>query len=41
MDVNLVLDKDKPELIDEWQEVPAIWHAVRFKCDQDKEKRYY
>ena len=31
MDVNLVLDKEKPELIDEWQEVPAIWDAVRFK----------
>lgn len=41
MDVNLVLDKDKPELIDEWQEVPAIWDAVRFKCDQDKEKGKY
>ena len=38
MDVNLVLDKEKPELIDEWQEVPAIWDAVRFKCDQDTEK---
>ena len=41
MDVNLVLDKDKPELIDEWQEVPAIWDAVRFKCDQDNEKGKY
>lgn len=41
MDVNLVLDKDKPELIDEWQEVPTIWDAVRFKCDQDKEKGKY
>ena len=41
MDVNLILDKDKPELIDEWQEVPAIWDAVRFKCDQDSEKGKY
>lgn len=41
MDVNLILDKDKPELIDEWQEVPAIWDAVRFKCDQDNEKGKY
>ena len=41
MDVNLVLDKDMPELIDEWQEVPAIWDAVRFKCDQDAEKGKY
>lgn len=41
MDVNLVLDKEQPETIDEWQEVPAIWDAVRFKCDQDKEKGKY
>lgn len=41
MDVNLVLDKEKPELIDEWQEVPAIWDAVRFICDQDSEKGKY
>lgn len=41
MDVNLILDKDKPELIDEWQEVPAIWNAIRFKCDQDNEKGKY
>ncbi len=41
MDVNLVLDKDKPELIDEWQEVPAIWDAIRYKCDEDKEKGKY
>lgn len=41
MDVNLVLDKEKPELIDEWQEVPAIWDAVRFKCDQDTKKGKY
>ena len=37
MDVNL----EMPELIDEWQEVPAIWDAVRFKCDQDKNKGKY
>lgn len=41
MDVNLVLDKDMPELIDEWQEVPAIWDAIRFKCDQDSKKGKY
>ena len=41
MDVNLILKKEKPELIDEWQEVPAIWDAVRFQCDQDKEKGKY
>ena len=41
MDVNLIMDKEKPETIDEWQEVPAIWDAVRFKCDQDNEKGKY
>lgn len=41
MDVNLILNKEKPELIDEWQEVPAVWDAVRFKCDQDSEKGKY
>ncbi len=41
IDVNLILDKDKPELIDEWQEVPAVWDAVRFKCDLDDGKGKY
>ena len=41
MDVNLILDKEFPLLIDEWQEVPAIWDAIRFKCDQDNIKGKY
>lgn len=41
MDVDIVLDKEAPELIDEWQEVPALWDAIRFKCDQDKIKGKY
>lgn len=41
MDVNLVLGKEQPQTIDEWQEVPAIWDAVRFKCDQDNQKGKY
>ncbi|MBQ9314638.1 MAG: ATP-binding protein [Clostridia bacterium] len=41
MDVNLILDKEAPETIDEWQEVPQIWDAVRYKCDEDKEKGKY
>ena len=36
MNVDLVLNKEYPQLIDEWQEVPAIWDGVRFKCDEDK-----
>ncbi|MDR3283326.1 MAG: AAA family ATPase [Candidatus Methanoplasma sp.] len=27
------LDREPPLLIDEWQEVPGIWDAVRFKVD--------
>ncbi len=34
----LILDGDKPRLIDEWQEVPSIWDAVRGKVDQINEK---
>lgn len=41
MDVNLILDREAPETIDEWQEVPQIWDAIRYKCDEDKEKGKY
>lgn len=41
MDVDLVLNAEQPELIDEWQEVPAVWDAVRFKCDEDKKRGKY
>lgn len=30
---DLVLQGDYPRLIDEWQEVPALWDAVRGKVD--------
>ena len=30
----LALEGTKPHLIDEWQEVPGIWDAVRFDADQ-------
>lgn len=30
----LVLDGEFPRLIDEWQEVPPIWDAVRYRVDQ-------
>ena len=33
MNPSLVLDGEKPRLIDEWQTVPPIWDAVRFKID--------
>jgi hypothetical protein len=34
IDPKLALDGDSPRLIDEWQEVPEIWDAVRFEVDQ-------
>ena len=36
-----VLMGKKPLLIDEWQEVPGIWDAVRFASDRTKEKGMY
>ena len=41
MNVDLILNKEYPELIDEWQEVPAIWDGVRFKCDEDQKRGKY
>ena len=34
----LVLEGAAPRLIDEWQEVPPIWDAVRYKVDQTGKK---
>lgn len=34
----LVLEGEYPRLIDEWQEVPEIWDAVRFIVDRDGKK---
>lgn len=33
----MVLEGDVPRLIDEWQEVPSLWDAVRHKVDQKPE----
>ena len=38
---DLVLDGEFPRLIDEWQEVPQIWDAVRSKVDQTGRKGQY
>lgn len=38
IDPKLVLDGDVPRLIDEWQEVPEIWDAVRFVVDKRGKK---
>lgn len=37
----LILEGELPRLIDEWQEVPSIWDAVRSKVDQTGEKGQY
>ncbi|MDR0311460.1 MAG: DUF4143 domain-containing protein [Acidobacteriota bacterium] len=34
MDASLVLEGKAPHLIDEWQEVPEIWDAVRRRVDE-------
>ena len=34
----LVLEGETPRLIDEWQEVPPLWDAVRYKVDQNTQK---
>ena len=38
---DLVLDGEYPRLIDEWQEVPLIWDAIRYKVDQNPKKGQY
>ena len=35
---SLVLEGEKPRLIDEWQEVPPLWDAVRYQVDKMAEK---
>lgn len=34
LDPRAVLNGDTPHLVDEWQEVPAIWDAVRYRVDE-------
>lgn len=38
MNPSLVLDGERPHLIDEWQEVPSLWDAVRAKSDENRQK---
>ena len=41
LDLNLILNDEKPELIDEWNIIPEVWDAVRRKCDDTTEKGNY
>lgn len=38
---SIVLDGETPRLIDEWQEVPSIWDAVRYTVDKRGEKSQF
>ena len=38
MSPSLVLEGETPRFIDEWQEVPQLWDAVRYKVDQSGNK---
>ncbi len=33
MNINALLEGDKPRLLDEWQTIPQIWDAVRYSVD--------
>jgi predicted AAA+ superfamily ATPase len=41
LDLNLILNDEKPELIDEWNIIPEVWDAVRRKCDDTTDKGNY
>lgn len=41
LDPQSVLSGPQPRLIDEWQEVPGLWDAVRFQVDQDQGKSLF
>jgi len=36
-DITLLLEGEKPRLIDEWQVIPNIWNAVRTEIDENDE----
>lgn len=38
---SLLLEGDRPRLIDEWQEAPQLWDAVRFSVDELQEPGQY
>ena len=39
LDVNLALEGDRPHVIDEWQDVPQVWDAVRRSIDASGNER--
>ena len=41
LSLDLILGKERPELIDEWNLIPEVWDAVRRKCDETTKKGNY
>ena len=41
LSLDLILEKEKPELIDEWNLIPEVWDAIRRKCDETTGKGNY
>ena len=41
LSLDLILNNEKPELIDEWNLVPKTWDAIRRKCDETTNKGNY
>lgn len=37
-DPNLIFNNKTPQLLDEWQDVPSLWDAVRYKIDETGSK---
>ena len=38
LDPKLAISGDAPRLLDEWQDVPKLWDAVRFSADEKADK---
>ncbi|MBR3052325.1 ATP-binding protein [Candidatus Saccharibacteria bacterium] len=38
---SILLEGDKPRLIDEWQDAPVIWDAIRYDLDKSRLKGQY
>lgn len=38
---SIILDGERPRLIDEWQDLPSIWDAVRIRVDESRESGQY
>lgn len=41
LSLDLILNEEKPELIDEWNLIPEVWDAVRRECDETTKKGNY